>query len=312
MIQLPVNYEFGKSKNPRLSRSLMIKNFSTNDIFQNYNVNIKVYPNGDLVIKEYDKMLKYKKDGFEKVYDSKVSLGHKPKMPPNTNNQPQKIRNDNLCRSRQNLIDYAICNKDKFKSFITLTYAENMGIVEKGNKDLANWLRALKLNLKKDNQELYYLCVPEFQKRGAIHYHMVTSLECDSKFIPKQPLKKLYNPSTKIWREIEYYNLAYWKHGYSSAFDIINNTDNNFNIALYMCKYMFKDIDTRLFGRKKILKSNNLEKPQELKLMNDEQYIKALEFISENYDIDIKKITPCSDYGVSFTKLNCKLKNENL
>ena len=84
---------------------------------------------------------------------------------------------------------------------------------------------------------LRYTAVPEFQKRGAVHYHVV-----------------LYNlPYTKadVIAKV-------WGNGFIKI-NIIDDVDN---IGAYVCKYMVKDLDDdRLRGRKCYFNSRGLFKP---------------------------------------------------
>lgn len=197
------------------------------------------------------------------------------------------IRYDSLSRTRTKIIEYASQNADKFKSFITLTYADNQQDIDQANKDFSNYLRQVKRHCESEGREFYYLGVPEFQKRGAIHYHLFVSEECGSYCIPYQ--KKLLvtkNSKTGEIRKTHYYDFPYWNHGYSYGDNLMDEKkfDENFNLALYMCKYLYKDLDERLFGRNKILKSNNLEKPEYKFLDDDFIYQHAVAYINKRYD----------------------------
>lgn len=206
-------------------------------------------------------------------------------------NEPKTIRYDSLSRTRDNIILLTSNNDTKFKTFITLTFKDIIDI-ENANKYLNIWLTDLRRDLKKDNQELFYLGVPEYQKRGAIHYHIFTSLEINSKYIPYRPTITTYNIKNEKYINLNYYDLLYWTYGYSTAIDITRNNkniDSNFNLALYMCKYLYKDLDNRLFQRRKILKSNNIEYPNSSKvLLNNETYQNALNYLVQNYPNQIK------------------------
>lgn len=85
-------------------------------------------------------------------------------------------------RTKRTMIDLAHCNFDhEFVSMITLTTRENMKDLNIGNRILASFLKKLKYVLKKygypfNGFDLKYECKPEFQERGAIHYHLVTNL----------------------------------------------------------------------------------------------------------------------------------------
>ena len=166
------------------------------------------------------------------------------------------IQLKNITRSKLECQRLAKANMEDWKSFITLTFEENIIDLKEANKKFRYYIDKIQ-RLKKDFK---YLCITEFQKRGAIHYHLLTNLECNSKFIPKQPIKSLYNPSSRTWKELEYYDLPYWIDGYSSAEPM--NSDAK-KVVGYISKYMTKDIDNRLFNHHRYFYSRNLNRPKE-------------------------------------------------
>ena len=166
------------------------------------------------------------------------------------------IQLKNITRSKLECQRLAKANMEDWKSFITLTFEENVIDLKEANKKFRYYIDKIQ-RLKKDFK---YLCITEFQKRGAIHYHLLTNLECNSKFIPKQPIKSLYNPSSRTWKELEYYDLPYWIDGYSSAEPM--NSDVK-KVVGYISKYMTKDIDNRLFNHHRYFYSRNLNRPKE-------------------------------------------------
>ena len=211
---------------------------------KSYDRKLKIYSNG--LVKE----TKYKRsiicDKQENESDEIVSKG---RVSSSIEKEFKEVRSDSLSRTRNLLIDYACENESDFKSFITLTFAENVTDINEANKKFDIWRTKITKVLKDKNISFKYLGVPEFQNRGAVHYHLLTNLEVNGDYLTLQHGKE------------NMYDVKYWKYGFSSAFDIMRNTDDNFNIALYICKYLYKDIDNRLFGRNKCLKSNNLKKP---------------------------------------------------
>jgi hypothetical protein len=99
----------------------------------------------------------------------------------------------------------------------------------------------MRLNYKffdSGNSNLRYLAVPEFTKIGRIHYHVV-----------------LFNlPFTK-WKMLE----DTWNNGFIK----INRCDDVTNLGAYVSKYMTKESDERLKGKKRYFCSKNLFKPAE-------------------------------------------------
>lgn len=54
--------------------------------------------------------------------------------------------------------------------FFTMTYADNITDIKYSNNEFEKYIKRLKRALKKP---IKYLAVIEFQKRGAIHYHVI-------------------------------------------------------------------------------------------------------------------------------------------
>ena len=186
------------------------------------------------------------------------------------------IRQDNIIRSRNKVYDLAFQNENRWKSFITLTFADNISDIDYAYKKLNIWLKQIKRSLKRNNDDFYYLGVIEFQKRGAIHYHLLTNLECNSNLLTLQENKD------------NMYDVKYWSHGYTSAFDL-TDTDDNFNCAKYMCKYMTKkNDDNRLKNHRRYYHSRNLEKPLEVTYMDyDIQFKQLLHYLNTSTNLNI-------------------------
>lgn len=254
-----------------------------------YDRKLKLYDNGMVHEFTYKKQMTRIKDGIESRQD--VASRSKKRE-----SDDREIRKDNLIRSRNILFDYAFQNEKYFKTFWTLTFKENITDLELANRHFNNFIKSI----RRLYPDFKYLCVPEFQKRGAVHYHLLTDLGVDSDVIVIQPGKK------------EMYDIKYWNHGFSSVFDL-KNSDSKFNVGLYIGKYLFKDIDNRLYGRQKILKSNNLEKPSELLLSkNDLRYEYAMEYIKKKgYSISEYEHEPHNRYEIAFVSKKVKIEHEH-
>ena len=210
---------------------------------------------------ENSKIIRHKKDNIDleltkqkinNIFNEKNDL----KETSNNNLKENKIEMKNIIRSKLTCQRIAKTNADKWKSFITLTFEENITNIKEANKKF-NYFTNKVRRIKKD---FSYIAIPEFQKRGAIHYHLLTNLECNSNLIPKRPKKRLYNPNTKRYKELEYYDLKYWNDGFSSA-ELM--TGDIKKIVGYISKYMTKDVDNRLFGYRRFFYSQNLIMPKD-------------------------------------------------
>lgn len=148
-----------------------------------------------------------------------------------SDNEQLKIRDDNVRRSRQKIRRLINSNQDLVK-FMTLTFRRNVTTLEEGNKYFDIFIK----RLKRQYPDFKYLCVPEFQKRGAVHYHLLCSLP----FITSEKLNNI------------------WTHGFA----FIRKVDNVDNMGAYVCKYLGKaNFDKRYFKKKKFFYSNNLLQP---------------------------------------------------
>lgn len=261
---------------------------------------IKFYSNGRIYDRHYKKKFSYIPSGYEVSNDSfmhdKLFQNKKGRVS-SSNSDLKEIRVDSISRTRNALIDYAIENESYWKSFITLTFAENITDIDFANKCFHKWVTSV----RRVFADFAYLGVPEFQKRGAVHYHLLTNLIPGSNLCPFQ--SESY--------ALKQYDVKFWTYGFSSVFDVVNSTDTNFNVALYICKYLYKDIENRLFGRNKILKSNNLNKPNILKLLESSvSYNNAISYIKEkngqvinDYEFDPLKLHKSNSFVIGFNQI---------
>jgi hypothetical protein len=119
--------------------------------------------------------------------------------------------------------------------FLTLTFKENLTDLEKTNYLFNIFIQ----KMKKQFPEFQYLAIVEFQKRGAVHYHLL----CNLRYVQSKKIEKI------------------WKHGFIK----IKRISNIKNIGAYVCKYLQKEMfDKRMFGKKKYFRSQDLENPVEL------------------------------------------------
>lgn len=119
--------------------------------------------------------------------------------------------------------------------FLTLTFAENITDLKDANYVFNQFVKRISYRYP----DFEYLAVPEFQQRGAVHYHLL----CNLPFI--EP-----NEITELWGQ---------------GFVKINRINNVTNIGAYVCKYLSKDMfDERTFGKKKFFRSQTLKAPVEI------------------------------------------------
>ena len=141
-------------------------------------------------------------------------------------------------RARTNLRRLINCNVESDSKFLTLTFKDNITDLDFANNEFKKFIKRLNYHF---NIKTKYSCVVEFQKRGAIHYHVV-----------------LYNLNGKV-------NLDKLSETWGNGFIKLNKINGIDNVGAYICKYMTKTDDKRLEGRKMYFNSRNLIKPTEIK-----------------------------------------------
>jgi putative uncharacterized protein (fragment) len=234
------------------------------EVVRYYDSRLTLYSDGKLVIRDYDSAIQKFSSGVEEyISDDIYSVADLSSVSTHSSKKEYdkygNCRVDNLSRSRKLVIDLAYENQKIWKSFLTLTFSENIKDIDYANKCFNCWLTSIRQSFV----DFAYLCVPEFQKRGAVHYHLLTNLDVGSDLLPVQNHKK------------NMYDVKYWSYGFTSAFDL-RLADDRFNVSLYVCKYLYKDIDSRLFGRKKILHSRNLNLPKVATMLHSNTYVLSI------------------------------------
>lgn len=154
-------------------------------------------------------------------------------------------RNDNLTQARARIRRLILSNEKGYSErlkFVTFTFKKNVRDLDKANKLWAEYAR----KIRERHGALKYLCVVEFQKRGAIHYHV---LYFNLPFIygAKDVLQKT------------------WSHGFVKLVTVSHVK----NLGAYVSKYLQKDImDKRLVGEKAFFCSKGLIQPEEIRNEN--------------------------------------------
>lgn len=205
-------------------------------------------------------------------------------------------------RTAQELLDICRCND--FSFFVTLTFDD--GKIEscdetKTRKAFSNFIFYLRTKFP----NLYYVCVPEYQERGVLHFHMLVGgvtmddLGCVPAINQKKGSRHYGKPLIKNGKQI--YNITKWTKGYSTL-SVLGNKDA---AKHYITKYITKQFaDSRFFGKKRYYVSRNIKKPKVIK------YIKP---VSTAWDIDMNHynidfLVPQRQYGVfSFKGKVCPL-----
>lgn len=187
--------------------------------------------------------LYYYKVPKEIQYVEKLDIDNLKKKSRGAPIQDKKIEDRNIIRTKLNCQRLAKANAKEWTSFLTLTYADNMQDVKQAKIDLNFFVK----NIKKVKKDFKYIAIPEFQKRGAIHFHLLTNLTLqDNNIIIKQRTNE------------KYYDIKYWNKGFTSFESVAGDIKK---IVGYISKYMTKECDDRLFSFRRFSSSQNLIKP---------------------------------------------------
>lgn len=178
-------------------------------------------------------------------YEKDIIYGYKDKKKKSqgrrsvANDEDKEINREKVFRrARTELRRLINSNVEEDSKFLTLTFKDNVIDLDYANNEFKKFIKRLNYHFK---IKVKYSCVVEFQKRGAIHYHVI-----------------LYNLRGKI----DLHNLSsIWGHGFIK----LNKIKGVDNVGAYICKYMTKSEDNRLEGRKMYFNSRNLNKPTEIK-----------------------------------------------
>jgi hypothetical protein len=166
--------------------------------------------------------------------------------------QVEKNRHDAVVKARRKLMMLIQANFKNDDKFITLTFRENVSDLNIANYEFKKFIQ----RLRHKYGNFKYIAVIEFQKRGAIHYHLLASLP----IIKKSELA------------------AIWRNGFVK----INNIKEVDDLGAYLIKYMTKNKDIwKLAREKSYLCSKNLEKPKNL---YDRQALEKLKELGLNIE----------------------------
>lgn len=169
--------------------------------------------------------------------------------------------------------------------FLTLTFAENVKDLTVANYEFNKFIKRCKYQYGKFD----YICVVEFQKRGAVHYHIVWSLPT----IPLKDLQELWGKGF-IWltrcRVIKNIGAYFAKHGTKKENDVVESE--------------------KLAGRKKFFSSRGLKRPT---VLRDFDEINAFR---EKYLIGLKpffeKDAQYDDLRVNYRQYKIKPENSSI
>lgn len=198
---------------------------------------------------------------------------------------------NNRLQAKWRLLRIIDCNYNDRTSFLTLTTKENI-------RDRANFLDMLKTFIKRFNYQIFstkksrlkYVAVLEKQKRGSWHAHI---LLFDAPFVKHSRL------------------LEIWGHGAVRINRV--DVDSKENRGRYVTKYFEKGIGQELldsFGKKSYFASRNLKKPDEEKILLNQnlEFDKSVIMFESTYISKLYRDGQLVDNPVHYRKI--KFENE--
>lgn len=228
-----------------------------------------------------------------KIYREKIDNDKKLLFNDNLFNYNKKTRSSfsdnkplfkNVIRSKIKLQRLVKCNANEFKTFITLTFNEDIKDLSIAYKRFIQFIK----RTKKIYNDFKWVCVPEFQKSGRVHYHMITNIDLDNKDL-------VY---TQIEEDKIYYHLMTWskfiknKKEVSNGFDaieLIKDKEGNDTkkICGYISKYMTKSyIEDCFYNKNRYYSSQNLIQPYDILIDLDNEKDKLkFETLMKDYEI---------------------------
>lgn len=188
------------------------------------------------------------------------------------------VREDNLRRKINKFRSIIQSNWDEWTHFITLSFKNNETNITKAKKKLERWIEKMR--------ELYpdfiYAYVIEFQKRGAVHFHLICKLD-DGNVISKKRFKE-FRATWERHGGINIKGLA-MKYIPKKIQDEVKQEleslpdhekmQNVWSVGRYLTSYLEKDAaSVRLFGSKLYGNSQGLK--EEIKLTDPKKIANAL------------------------------------
>lgn len=157
-------------------------------------------------------------------------------------------------RSKNNLMDILQCNE--FNFFVTLTFDKNKIDRLDDNKTrkiFTQWVS----NIQRYLPNLIYVAVPEYHKKGGLHFHLLIggATAEDLGLVNSGKVVKSGRCKGQI-----IYNVSKWnRKGFSTATEILDNNA----VKFYLSKYLTKSkVAPRFFGKKRFYVSRNIKRPQ--------------------------------------------------
>lgn len=193
--------------------------------------------------------------------------------------QEKKKQGNNVRRAINNILKIITDNVSGDMVFMTLTYAENETDTKKCNNDFMKFIQRIKYH---SDVDFKYLCIKEYQKRGAIHYHLII-FNYDKNY-----LNWVFDKEQVIQ--------PLWPFGFGHIKYIFDLTSLD-SIASYMGKYLSKltQRNDKDINKKMYFTSKNLKRDRVVEIIIDEYLDLVDNYAHENITYNVG--------GLSYTKI---------
>jgi len=168
-----------------------------------------------------------------------------------TDEEKARNREISLNRARKEFMRTVNANVGRYGDirlkFITFTFADNVKDLKEANRIWGKFIKRLNYRVYgKKCSELQYGVVPQFQERGAVHYHVIFF---NLPYIDNEELAEI------------------WGQGFIK----VNAIDDINNVGAYVCRYMSSDFDDeRLKGQKCYFFSRGVKRPEKIYLDHED------------------------------------------
>lgn len=204
---------------------------------------------------------------YEREINKKIQSGIR-KAFKRRNTTPLYSRSDSIRRRYKSFSRLVRANLvgSSEPSLLTLTIAQNVGI-KRGYEYLAEFWRQLRQSSVKVER---FIAVPEFQKRGSVHFHII-----------------IWGINDYVEKERDSRKLQHlWQRGFVDCL----RTDGSEKLAGYLAKYMRKSMyDRRLVGQKAYSASRSCLRSVSLSSSQ------AFNYSLEAFGYDLSTLIPLQD-----------------
>lgn len=209
----------------------------------------------------------------------------------------------NVIRSKIKLQRLVKCNENAFKTFITLTFNQNITDLNDAYKAFRRFI----VRTSKLQKDFKWVCVPEFQKSGRVHYHLITNIDLtNTDLIYTQTRANQIYYHIKTWSKLIKNNQEY-SLGFDSVEEVKDKEGNDTKkLCGYIAKYMSKAyIEDCFFNHNRYYSSQNLIQPYEILIDtdNDNDNLKLTDLLKNSDIIYDNKYKDIYDNDITFLEI---------